>query len=68
MGFERQPGAPAARWLGDLDLNLTVVCILPDQMNAHIYVFAPVMMHRILDQRNCQLVVHLQRSLAGFSP
>jgi hypothetical protein len=46
-----------------LYLNLPILCILSDQMEPYIDIFAPIMMHRILDYRNCGLVVHPQHWL-----
>lgn len=45
-------------------LNLPIVCILLDLTKPCINTFASIMMHRILDLRNCGLVVHPEDRLA----
>jgi hypothetical protein len=45
---------------GALDVDQLPVAAFPDEVEFHIYVLAPVMMHMILHQCNGRLVVHLE--------
>ena len=46
----------------EFHVNLPIVCILWDQVKPCINVFAPIVMHQILGQGNCGLLVHLEQT------